>query len=137
MDTVQIMRRRRALRVPLISGGASEAFSPRSLSAALWLEASDLTTLFQNIAGSTPVSADGQTVGAWNDKSGAGFNISAAADDSSLPIWNLNAGLSYVSFNGNGLILRRTADLGFYVAGAASIFMAVRLNPNTNAILIS
>ena len=35
-----------------------------------WYEASDLTTLFQDNGGATPVAAAGQTVGLWLDKSG-------------------------------------------------------------------
>jgi hypothetical protein len=36
----------------------------------LWLDASDLSTLFQNPVGITPVTTNGQTVGVWYDKSG-------------------------------------------------------------------
>jgi hypothetical protein len=59
--------------VALFSGfGAS--YSPLSLFAAgqqgAWLEASDISTLFQTDDTSTPVTAAGQAVGRWQDKSG-------------------------------------------------------------------
>jgi len=43
-------------------------FNPLSLSPALWLDASDASTLFQN--GVVAASADGDPVGVWRDKSG-------------------------------------------------------------------
>jgi hypothetical protein len=61
-------------------GGASglvsgfDGFSPLSLFAAgqqgAWLEAFDIATLFQTDDTSTPVTAAGQAVGRWQDKSG-------------------------------------------------------------------
>ena len=66
-----------ALRLGLglgLSGGVS--FSPLSLFAAsepgFWFDPSDLTTLFQDAAGTTPVTAAGQSVGLVLDKSGRG-----------------------------------------------------------------
>lgn len=35
----------------------------------LWLDSSDLSTLYQDTAGTTPVTSDGQTVQRWKDKS--------------------------------------------------------------------
>jgi hypothetical protein len=53
-------------------------FSPASLFATgeqgAWYDPSDLTTLFQDSAGTTPVTAAGQQVGRINDKSGRGNN---------------------------------------------------------------
>lgn len=66
-----------ALRLGLglgLSGGAS--FSPLSLFAAsepgVWLDPSDISTLFQDTAGTTPVTDAGQSVGLVLDKSGRG-----------------------------------------------------------------
>jgi hypothetical protein len=54
-------------------GGSSAAFSPLSIPGlALWLDASDASTLFQDDAGTTPATADGDVVGYWGDKSGNG-----------------------------------------------------------------
>ena len=49
------------------------AFTPRSISGlALWLDASDSSTLFQNSDGTVPATATSDPVGAWLDKSGNG-----------------------------------------------------------------
>ena len=57
----------------LIRRRRSSNFSPASLFAASepggWYDPSDLTTLFQDSAGTTPVTAAGQSVGLWLDKS--------------------------------------------------------------------
>ena len=47
----------------------SSGFNPLTLSPALWLDASDSTTLFQSNGGAA-ASADGDPVGYWLDKSG-------------------------------------------------------------------
>lgn len=103
----------------------------------LWLKASDLTTLYQEIAGTTPVSADSQTVGTWKDKSGGAFDITAAADDTTRPTFNESGGVRWVTFDGTDDMLRRLADLGLYAAGAASIFAAIRGNPGTDRRLLA
>jgi len=56
------------------SQGGGEAFNPNlplTISGlALWLDADDATTLFQDSAGTTPAASDGDPVGQWADKSG-------------------------------------------------------------------
>jgi hypothetical protein len=65
---------------PNLSGG----FSPASLFAAGepggWYDPSDLTTMFQDRAGTTPVTAPGQSVGYRLDKSGRGNHLTAIND---------------------------------------------------------
>jgi hypothetical protein len=72
MPLVLLNRRRRG----------SVAFSPVSLFAAsepgVWYDPSDLTTMFQDTAGTTPVTTPGQTVARINDKSGRGNNATQA-----------------------------------------------------------
>ena len=64
----------------LVRGGGSA--SPASLFAAsepgAWYDPSDLTTLFQDSAGATPVTAPNQTVGKILDKSGRGNHATQA-----------------------------------------------------------
>ena len=51
-------------------------FQPTSLpNLTQWLDSTDITTLFQNSAGTTPVTATGQNVEYWADKSGSGNNV--------------------------------------------------------------
>jgi hypothetical protein len=65
-------------------GGAAStpAFSPSLLFASsepgVWYDPSDLTTLFTDTAGTTPVTTPGQTVALMNDKSGRGNNATQA-----------------------------------------------------------
>jgi hypothetical protein len=84
------MRRGRGLMIGgspigLITLGMSQSigsFSPLSLFAAsepgFWFDPSDLSTLFQDTAGTTPVTAAGQSVARINDKSGRGNHATQA-----------------------------------------------------------
>lgn len=105
---------------------------------ALLLDASDLSTLFQNIAGSTAVTTDGQPVGKWNDKSGNGFHLTAVADDTTRPTYKTSAGKHWVLFDGVNDFLRILNSLGTYAAGAATIGLAMRsTSPTTADALVS
>jgi hypothetical protein len=76
------------MNVPLVllnrrrRGGAT-AFSPSTLFAlaepGVWFDPSDLTTLFQDPAGTTPVTAPGNTVGLMLDKSQSGVGTNGAS----------------------------------------------------------
>jgi hypothetical protein len=73
--------------VPFSSGN----FSPSSISGCkLWLDGADLTSLFQNTAGSTPVTTTGQVVQLWKDKSGTGNNASSSSSSMTYGTSNVN-----------------------------------------------
>jgi len=55
----------------------------------VWYDPSDLTTLFQDSAGTTPVTAPNQTVGLMLDKSGRG-NHATQATSTQRPIYGIN-----------------------------------------------
>jgi hypothetical protein len=55
----------------------------------VWYDPSDLTTLFQDSAGTTPVTAPNQTVGKMLDKSGRG-NHATQATSTQRPIYGIN-----------------------------------------------
>jgi hypothetical protein len=63
-------------------GQSRSVFSPLVLFAGgvdgAWYDPSDLTTLFQDSAGTTPVTASGQPVGMMRDKSGNGRHLTQA-----------------------------------------------------------
>jgi len=85
----------------LIRGGYA---SPASLFAngeqGAWYDPSDLTTLFQDSAGTTPVTAAGQSVGKMLDKSGRG-NHATQATSLQRPTYQVDgAGRPYLSFDG-------------------------------------
>jgi hypothetical protein len=58
--------------------GRGGVFSPASLSPTAWYDPSDMSTLFQDSAGSTPVTAVEQPVGRISDKSGNGRHATQA-----------------------------------------------------------
>lgn len=64
------------------SGASADPWTPAQLFAAAelgaWYDPSDLSSLFQDAAGTTPVTAAGQPVGKVTDKSGNGNHLTAA-----------------------------------------------------------
>ena len=68
----------------------------------LWLDGSDISTLFQDTAATSPVTANGQSVARINDKSGAGNNVTQATG-ATQPIYQtgIQNGLSAIQFDGN------------------------------------
>ena len=89
------------------SGGFSPAdvFTPASLFAGgtegAWYDPSDLSTLFQDSAGTTPVTASGQPVGLMLDKSG-NDNHATQAISAKRPIYTEGSGLAWLAFDGVG-----------------------------------
>jgi hypothetical protein len=86
----------------VFSGGS---FDPASLFAGgqegAWYDPSDLDTLFQDSAGTTPVTASGQPVGKMLDKSGNG-NHATQAIYAKRPIYTEGSGLAWLAFDGVG-----------------------------------
>lgn len=93
--------------VMMLSAGAS--FSPASLFAAgeqgAWYDVSDITTMFQDAAGTIPVTAAGQPVGRINDKSGRG-NHATQSTAGARPILQQDAGSRwYLALDGTDDVL--------------------------------
>jgi hypothetical protein len=80
-------------------------FSPALLFAndeeGAWFDPSDLSTLFQDSAGTTPVTTAGQPVGKMLDKSGRG-NHATQATSAARPTYQTGAGLHWLAFDGVG-----------------------------------
>lgn len=74
-------------------------FSPASLSLAAWYDPSDMTTLFQDSAATTPVTASGQSVGYMADKSGNGRHL-IQATGGARPVLTVAGGISYLTLDG-------------------------------------
>src|SRR5574343_1564153 len=88
----------------VIRSAFAALWSPASLFAAgeqgAWYDPSDLSTMFQDRAGTTPVTAAGQTVGKILDKSGRG-NHATAPSDAARPVLQVTAGGKYyLDFDG-------------------------------------
>lgn len=103
----------------------------------LWVQPRDINSLAQSISGFTPIVGDGDPVGKVFDKSGTDFDLVATGNDGTRPTYNDVAGVQSITFTaGNSNKLIRTAALGMYAAGAASIFIAVKGNPANDARLL-
>lgn len=79
----------------------------------LWFDAADSSTLFQDVAATNPVTASGQSVQAWKDKSGNGVlaTNASAAPTATLAAQNNNAVVSFASASSQFLTLSSTAVL--------------------------
>jgi hypothetical protein len=64
-----------------------------------WYDPSDLTKMFQDRAGTTPVTADGQTVGKILDKSGNN-NHAVASSDAARPLYKTDGTYHWLQFDG-------------------------------------
>jgi len=64
-----------------------------------WYDPSDLSTLFQDAAGTTPVTADGDPVGLMLDRSGNGNHASQSVA-ASRPIYRTDGTLRWLQFDG-------------------------------------
>ena len=115
----------RDMRLPRLGAMQSGGFSPASLFAGgtegAWFDPSDPSTLFQDSAGTTPVTVSGQPVGLMLDKSGNG-NHATQATSSKRPTYTEGGGLSWLAFDGvddsmrtaNGVL--NVADVSMLIA---------------------
>ena len=92
-------------KVGIAIGFGGSQFSPLSLFAAsepgFWFDPSDISTLFQDAAGTTPVTAAGQSVGLMLDKSGRG-NHATQSTSLSRPTYQVDSnGRGYLLFDGS------------------------------------
>lgn len=82
---------------------ADRLFSPQYLFAGgvagAWYDPSDISTLFQDASGTTPVTADGDPVGLMLDKSGNNRHASQSTPGS-RPIYREDGGLRWLEFDG-------------------------------------
>jgi hypothetical protein len=79
------------------------AFSPAAIFAGanpgVWYDPSDMATLFQDVAGTIPVTASGQTVALMLDKSGGG-NHASQATAANRPLFQDSGGVRWLEFDG-------------------------------------
>ena len=65
----------------------------------VWFDPSDLSTLFQDAAGTIPVTADGDPVGLMLDKSGNGYHASQTGSGA-RPVYRTDGTLHWLKFDG-------------------------------------
>jgi hypothetical protein len=102
------------------------SFTPADLFAGgekgFWLDASDLSTMFQDTAGATPVTTDGQSVKRWVDKSGQGHVFTEATNP---PTYRTDGSKHWVQFDGVNDKLGEGASNMTNAISALSIWAAV------------
>lgn len=90
-----------------------------------WYDPSDLSTLFQDSAGTTPVTAAGQPVGLMLDKSGRG-NHATQATAAARPTYQTSGGLHWLAFDGVDDFMA-TPTIDFTATNKLSAFVAVEM----------
>jgi hypothetical protein len=120
--------------------GGTPVWSPAELFAAgeqgVWYDPSDFSTMFQDSAGTTPVTAVGQPVGKINDKSGKNNHASQATAASRPVLQQDGNGKYYLAFDGVDDSLA-TAAIDFTATDKMSVFGGYLLSSGTNKTLCS
>lgn len=108
--------------VAAAAGGGG--FAPTDISGCvLWLDASDVTSLYTDDAGTTPVSADGDAIGRWSDKSGEAHHVTqATAGNKPTYKTGVQNGLSVIRGDGNDFLNVPNLSL----SNSSTIFAVVR-----------
>jgi hypothetical protein len=100
-----------------------------------WYDPSDLTTMFQDRAGTTPVTADGQTVGKILDKSG-NDNHAVAPSDAARPLYKTDGTYHWLQYDGVDDSLS-TAAIDFTVTDKISAFFGTSTSSSANQGIIT
>ena len=107
-----------------LGGGGIPVFDPSFLfengEQGAWYDPSDLSTMFQDAAGTTPVTADGQPVGRILDKSGRG-NHASQATSAARPLYKTDGTYHWLQFDGVDDSLS-TAAINFTATDKMSVF---------------
>lgn len=83
----------------LIRTYSSGAFNPSQLSLVAWYDPSDLSTMWQDTAATTAVTADGQAVARIDDKSGNGYHM-VQGTSTKRPIYKTDGTYHWLLFDG-------------------------------------
>lgn len=102
----------------LYGRGSAPAWNPSQLFLAgergAWWDVSDLSSMFQDAAGTTAITATGQSVGLLRDKSGNGNHLTQSG--TARPVLQQDAsGNYYLNFNGSTQFLKTTSANNLYL----------------------
>lgn len=115
--------------LPLTSAVFGRAFTPAVLFAAgeqgVWYDPNDLSTMFQDTAGTTPVTTVGQSVALIRDKSGRGNHASQGTALSMPTLQRDTNGSYYLLFDGSNDGLA-TSPIDMTGCSSVSVFAGVR-----------
>lgn len=98
-----------------------------------WYDPSDLSTLFQDSAGTTPVTAAGQPVGRMLDKSGNGLHMTQATE-AARPTLQVSNGLYYLDFGGTHWM--STAAAAYTANNVATVILGVHKTTAVRSLLL-
>lgn len=120
---------------PVASFVISELFA--SGEQGVWYDTNDLATLWQDTAGTVPVTAAGQLVARVDDKSGNGHHV-LQVDSAKRPILRLNAttGTYYLEFDGIDDMMSTAAAVDFSAYNTLTMFAGVRKLASTSGSII-
>ena len=122
-----------------LAGGGAAAWSPLSLFAAgekgVWYDPSDFSTMWQDTAGTTPVTAVGQSVARIDDKSGNGKHATQATP-ARRPLLQESGGKYYLDFDGTDDSLA-TAAIDFSASDEMTICVGVRKETDSSSRIIA
>jgi hypothetical protein len=102
----------------------ADGFSPLSLTPALWLDASDAATLFQDSALTTPA-GEAEPVGGWKDKSGNGRHFTQSGTSRPMLYDSGPNGQHIVAFDGVDDSLAKATDAGFPTGDFTLVTVAI------------
>lgn len=101
----------------------------------VWYDPSDFSTLFQDAAGTIPVTAVGQPVGRILDKSGRGNHATQSTTTSRPILQQDGSGRYYLAFDGTDDSLA-TASINFGASDKMTIVAGIRRETTTAGILV-
>jgi len=119
-----------------------DTFAPYDLFRAneqgIWLDPSDFSTMFQDSAGTTPVTAVGQPVGLIRDKSGRGNHATQATAGNRPVLQQDSNGMYYLEFDGaTSNRWLQTPSINFTATDKMTVWAGVRkLSDATAAVII-
>jgi hypothetical protein len=109
------------------------AFDPRTITGLVsWHDFSDISSLFQDTAATSPINADGQEILRANDKSGNGYHVTEATNGPEYDTARLN-GLSVAKFlAASSTTLGNTSYFDILSTDKVTTFFVAQLHANAN-----
>lgn len=104
----------------------ANSFSPAQLpDLVAWYDPSDLSTLWQDTAGTTPVTASGQSVARIDDKSGNGYHLTQSTA-AARPTYQSSGGLHWLESDGVDDLMQAGSRLGLGADPDLSVITSLR-----------
>lgn len=119
------MRSRSRIFDPDLSAQVAALFASLGSTPKLWLDPSDPAARFQDQAGTTLITADGQPYGRANDKSGAANNVGQATT-TSRPLWKTDGVLSWAQADGTDDSWQSLASLDLTTTDKVTVIAGIR-----------